>query len=44
MADTNRAMELVKNIDRQVDFMFPTFKSFLIKQQKKKSRYIPELN
>ncbi len=26
MADTNRAMELVKNIDRQVDTMFPTFK------------------
>ena len=24
MADTNRAMELVKNIDRQVDKMFPT--------------------
>jgi hypothetical protein len=26
MADTNRAMELVKNIDRQVDSIFPMFK------------------
>jgi hypothetical protein len=31
MADTNRAMELVKNIDRQVDTMFPTFKSLFDK-------------
>ena len=26
MSDTNRAMELVKNIDRQVDSIFPMFK------------------
>ena len=31
MADTNRAMELVKNIDRQVDTMFPTIKSLFDK-------------
>ena len=31
MADTNRAMELVKNIDRQVDTMFPMFKSLFDK-------------
>ena len=31
MADTNRAMELVKNIDRQVDTMFPIFKSLFDK-------------
>ena len=31
MADTNRAMELVKNIDRQVDTMFPAFKSIFDK-------------
>jgi hypothetical protein len=31
MADTNRAMELVKNIDKQVDTIFPTFKSLFDK-------------
>ena len=31
MADTNRAMQLVKNIDKQVDTMFPTVKSLFDK-------------
>ena len=35
MADTNRAMELVKNIDRQVDSMFPMFKSIFDKSTTK---------
>jgi hypothetical protein len=36
MADTNRAMELVKNIDRQVDTIFPTFKSLFDKTAEKR--------
>ena len=27
MADTNRAMELVKNLDNEIDKMFPTLKN-----------------
>ena len=45
MADTNRAMELVKNIDRQVDTMFPTFKGVFDKSGvKRKSEIYKELN
>jgi hypothetical protein len=36
MADTNRAMQLVKNIDKQVDTMFPTFKSLFDKTAEKR--------
>jgi len=36
MADTNRAMELVKNIDRQVDTLFPTIKSLFDKTTEKR--------
>jgi hypothetical protein len=36
MADTNRAMELVRNIDKQVDTMFPTFKSLFDKTAEKR--------
>ena len=44
MADTNRAMELVKNIDRQVDTMFPTIKSLFDKTtETRKSRYIQRI-
>ena len=39
MADTNKAMELVKNIDRQVDTMFPTFKSLFDKFFKKNRNF-----
>ena len=45
MADTNRAMELVKNIDRQVDTMFPTFKSLFDKSStKRRADIYKELN
>jgi len=45
MADTNRAMELVKNIDRQVDTMFPTFKSLFDKSgTKRKADIYKQLN
>ncbi len=45
MADTNRAMELVKNIDRQVDTMFPTFKSLFDKSgAKRRADIYKELN
>jgi hypothetical protein len=45
MADTNRAMELVKNIDRQVDTMFPTFKSLFDKSgTKRRADIYKELN
>ena len=36
MADTNRAMELVKTIDSEVDSMFPTVKSVLDKSSDKR--------
>ena len=45
MADTNRAMELVKNIDRQVDTMFPAFKGVFDKSSvKRRSEIYKELN
>ena len=45
MADTNRAMELVKNIDRQVDSIFPTFKSLFDKSStKRRTDIYKELN
>jgi hypothetical protein len=45
MADTNRAMELVKNIDRQVDTIFPTFKSLFDKSgTKRRADIYKELN
>ena len=45
MADTNRAMELVKNIDRQVDTMFPMFKSLFDKSgTKRKADIYKQLN
>jgi hypothetical protein len=45
MADTNRAMELVKNIDRQVDSIFPAFKGVFDKSKTKtKSEIYKTLN
>jgi len=45
MADTNKAMELVKNIDRQVDTMFPTFKFLFDKSgTKRRAEIYKELN
>jgi hypothetical protein len=45
MADTNRAMELVKTIDSEVDSMFPTVKSVLDKSSdKRKADIYKELN
>ena len=45
MADTNRAMELVKTIDSEVDSMFPTIKSVLDKSSdKRKADIYKELN
>ncbi len=45
MADTNRAMELVKNIDRQVDSIFPAFKGVFDKTKTKtKSEIYKTLN
>jgi hypothetical protein len=45
MADTNRAMELVKTIDSDVDSLFPTIKSTFDKTtDKKKAEIFKELN
>ena len=45
MADTNAAMELVKNIDREVDKMFPTLKTTFSKSTgKEKSIILKEIN
>jgi|TARA_R100001460_G_scaffold3002_3_gene9273 hypothetical protein len=45
MADTNRAMELVKTIDSEVDSMFPTVKSVLDKSSdKRKADVYKQLN
>jgi len=45
MADTNRAMELVKTIDSEVDGMFPVVKSMLDKSSdKRKAEIYKELN
>jgi hypothetical protein len=45
MADTNRAMELVKNIDRQVDTIFPTFKFLFDKSgTQRRAEIYKELN
>jgi len=45
MADTNRAMQLVKNIDKQVDTMFPTVKSLFDKTtETRKSDIYKKLN
>ena len=45
MADTNRAMELVKTIDSEVDGMFPTIKSVLDKSSdKRKADIYKQLN
>ena len=45
MADTNRAMELVKTIDSEVDSMFPIVKSVLDKSSdKRKADIYKELN
>ena len=45
MADTNRAMELVKTIDSEVDSMFPTVKSVLDKSSdQRKADIYKELN
>jgi len=45
MADTNRAMELVKNIDRQVDKIFPTVKNVFDKSTtERRAQIFKELN
>jgi hypothetical protein len=45
MADTNAAMELVKNIDREIDKMFPTLKTTFSKSTgKEKSIILKEIN
>ena len=45
MADTNRAMELVKTIDSDIDSLFPTIKSTFDKTtDKKKAEIFKELN
>ena len=45
MADTNRAMELVKIIDRNVDRIFPSIKSTFDKSvPKQKENVLRELN
>jgi hypothetical protein len=45
MADTNAAMELVKNIDREIDSMFPTLKTTFSKSTgKEKSIILKEIN
>jgi len=45
MSDTNRAMELVKTIDSEVDSMFPTVKSVLDKSSnKRKADVYKQLN
>jgi hypothetical protein len=45
MLDANRAMELVKRIDREVDFMFPSTKLVFNRQnQKGKEKFLKDLN
>ena len=45
MADTNRAMELVKNLDNEIDKMFPTLKTTFSKSTgKEKSVVLKEIN
>ena len=45
MADTNRAMELVKNLDREIDKMFPTLKTTFSKSTgKEKSKILKDIN
>jgi hypothetical protein len=45
MLDANRAMELVKRIDREVDFMFPSTKLMFNRQnQKGKDKFLKDLN
>jgi hypothetical protein len=45
MADTNFAMEQVKNIDKEVDKMFPEVKSFLNKTtEDKRADFLKEIN
>ena len=45
MADTNRAMELVRNIDKQVDNIFPTFKGVFDKSGvERKAEIYKQLN
>ena len=42
MADTNRAMELVKNLDKEIDKMFPTLKTTFSKSTGKEKAKIPK--
>jgi len=45
MADTNRAMELVKNLDREIDKMFPTLKTTFSKSTgKEKAKILKNIN
>jgi len=45
MADTNRAMELVKNLDKEIDKMFPTLKTTFSKSTgKEKSKVLKDIN
>jgi len=45
MLDANRAMELVKRIDREVDYMFPSTKLMFNKlNQKGKEKFLKDLN
>ena len=45
MADTNQAMELVKNIDREVDKIFPTLKTTFDKSTgKEKAIILKDIN
>lgn len=45
MADTNRAMELVKNLDKEIDKMFPTLKTTFSKSTgKEKAKILKDIN
>tara|TARA_X000001382_G_scaffold125105_1_gene110287 strand:- start:431 stop:4255 length:3825 start_codon:yes stop_codon:yes gene_type:complete len=45
MADTNRAMEIVKDIDKNMDKLFPPFKNLFDKStQKEKNKLLKEVN
>ena len=45
MADTNRALEIVKNIDQDMDKLFPSFKNLFDKStQKEKDKLLKEVN
>ena len=45
MADTNFAMEQVKRIDKEVNKMFPTMKTFLNKTtEENRGKFFKEIN